>query len=232
MFRLEIGRNGGAISTIIAVSFSSKRGTDSMETQSKNAQVFLRVQKTGYELPFWRLMRTGLILARMDQPGPMLIEIRSEHSTIVTAAIDGREVLKTEPMLTAGRHELTSPDLAVALAECSVQPAVVAETTPEDDFLTGLGVEPDTQPKVVMPYIGEPGGVLKIRIAYFRFDNDTPYEFDSDLLIFKISSKSAFLRAVAENAHRIEIERDPDLAKHGNLCGLASHFDPECGHNH
>jgi hypothetical protein len=172
-------------------------------------------------------MRTGLILARMDRPGQLQLEIFTQHPTIVTAHIDGREVLKTEPMLAPGQHMLMAPALALVPKDVSAESADDFPLSDEDRYLADLGVEPDREPKIVLPYIGEPGGVLKLRLGYFRYDNGAAYEFTSDELTFKVSSEEAFLRAVAENVHRIVIEKDPDLEKHGHLCGLANHFDPQ-----
>ena len=198
-----------------------------METQSKHAEVFLRDPSNGQELPFWRLKRTGLILARMDRPGPLLVEVSTTYPTMVTARIDGREVLKTDPMLTVGRHNLSAPALAIVPAGVSARCDDIVQLSEEDRYLEELGVVPDVAPTVVLPYIGEPGGVLKIKLAYFRFDNEKPFEFESDELIFKLNGPEGYLRAVAENVHRLVIEEDPDQAKHGHLCGMADYFDPQ-----
>jgi hypothetical protein len=203
-----------------------------METQSKNAQIWVRDPTNLHELPFWQLMRTGLILARMDKPGKLLVEVRTLHPTVLTADIDGKQVLKTDPMIGPGRHSLWTPELSFVPAAVSARIDAVPEPSDEVKYLQALGIEPETPANVVMPYIGEPGGVLKLRLSYFRYDNGVPFEFTTDELTFKLNSQEAFLRAVAENAHRIVIDKDPEFDKHGHFCGFGQHFDPQHDHDH
>jgi hypothetical protein len=203
-----------------------------MKTRTNNAEVFVRQAETGDELPSWQLKRTGLILARMDRPGQLLLEVRTTCMTVVTAHIDGNEVLKTDPMLRPGRHPLTGPQLAFVPAGVSAPPVDNGEPAELDAYLESLGVEPDPVPNTQVPYIGEAGGVLKVTLGYFREDNGEFYEYEGDELTFKISSTSAFNRAVAENVHRLVIAKDPDTAAHGPLCGLNTLFDPEADHDH
>jgi hypothetical protein len=203
-----------------------------MDIETKNTRIYVRDAATGLELPYWRLTRTGLNLLRMDQPGPLLLDLSFREFTVVTVRIDGKQVLQTD-ILPPGMHNLTGPELTLTPAEAA---AHVDEAAPAEDvvsYLQSLGVEPDQPTTFVMPYIGEKGGVLNIRFGYKRFDNGVAHEHNGDELTFKVMGKDAYLRSLTENVHRLVIDEDPEQKKHGDLCGFSGHHDPaHHAHNH
>ena len=206
-----------------------------METKTGNAKIFLRDANTGSELPFVTLDKTGLILAEMNGAAPLALDVRTNCLTRVTVELDGKQVLRTADMLKPGQHDLRAADMTFAPAEAS---AAVVEDTPEpsadsdEAYLAGLGVAVGKPAKIDPPYIGEPKGVLKVRVGYYVMDNGVEHRADGDELTFKLGSKSAFNRAVAENYHRVQWSKgdpDPDHAP-GPLCGLHALFERD--HHH
>jgi hypothetical protein len=206
-----------------------------METRTGNAKIFLRDANTGNELPFVTLNKTGLILAEMNGAAPLTLDVRTSALTRVTVELDGKQVLHTAEMLKPGQHNLRAADLSFAPAEAA---ASIVEDTPDpspdsdEAYLASLGVAVGKPAKIDPPYIGEPKGVLKVRIGYFVMDNGVEHQSGGDELTFKLGSKSAFCRAVAENYHRVEWSEgdpDPDHAP-GPLCGLHALFERD--HHH
>ena len=204
-----------------------------METRSKNAQVFLRDAR-GIELPHMTLNKTGLVLASLDKPGRVVIDLRTAELTRLTATLDGETVYESEAMLRPGNHEIRSAKLEVTPATGTPQlPAADEPTIDNDDaYLASLGIEPDPKPvRMDRLYTGAPGGVLQLRIGYFVLDDGEAVkerEFDSDVLTFKINGAEDFALAIAANAHRLEFAEDPDAAHQGPICGTCN----LTGHHH
>jgi hypothetical protein len=203
-----------------------------METRTKNARVHLRDARTGIELPVMRLKDTALVLARMDQPGPVRIFIETSERTRVSAKLDGVEVLNTDAMLAPGRHELSSDALVF---RPNAPPQAVATTVDQAleadrEYLAGLGVEPDVTPAFEdKPYVGAQGGVLALSLGYYVEDNGQEFQQDHDEFVIKLNAADDFDLAIADNAHRILFSKDPDAVDQPPLCATCN---LHMGHHH
>ena len=199
-----------------------------MLTPSRNARLFLRNAERE-ELLYIRLKRSPIVLVRMPQPGQLHLELDTKYPAILSAALDGNEVLPKTDGLQPGRHTFHPQMLSFApadvetipqLAEPVEKPAAIDE---EAAFLATLGVEPDLAPRQFRPlYIGPEGGRLEVWISYVVDDNGVLHpdrDHVDDEIVYKINGTRAYELAIADNAHRLDL-RDSEAPPVQHFCGL------------
>jgi hypothetical protein len=178
--------------------------------------------KTGTLLPTIRLKDTGLVLVRMDDPGPVRFCVVTGQIARLGVRLDGTAVLSvTEPLKPEEKHVFSPAELVFRPNAPPVQSRKDDESQRSDmAFLSDLGIEPAFAPDLSnMPYIGAEGGVINLTLTYLVEDNGQFFENDGDEFTFKLNTGEDFNQAVASNAHRIAFTPGPKDLDVPDLCG-------------